>query len=577
MSKTFLEALTSVGKNLQSEIDQLDENVKQLGSDGGSGGTTKANNSVNIRQFESFKTGDDWSSAFSKAFEHLETLGGGTVSLPIGTFLIRNPINMKSNILIQGQGTGLSFIKLADGCDCNMIVFDNPLSDGKINNVINCGITSVTLLGNGRTTNPSVEKYGIVIGRPGLENSLNNGSMPGLNISKIAIESIGGSGIRCYPNTWVYTLSNITIKYCTDYGIYYNSTDNQLTDFYIVHCGKSGVYCQGANTKFFQFKVLFCGETGSDNTYEKSGFYAYNSSRLSLLNIDCQENFFNGFVFNGCSDITVTNLLSDANGYQYIDSAGNSDAYGYLFIKSENINGNITASSFKSTLSQKEGCLIESNCKAITLNYQSARQPVPSENYGYNCCLISPKETCNLYSNQLMESMIVTPPSLENIVHSTSDFFNNSTNTTEITWDNNQLTFKTNWNDTSPRLQFKNFDSSANQRYLFFAEAHAESNYKLRVKIYHNSQGNNYSQIALKDFNIGQNFSDINFVFTNDVDCTDLSMHFTDYNIGNTTIQAVTLKNIAIINITDIILEGYNIDSIILYIKQNYFMSNNIK
>ena len=54
-------------------------------------------------------------------------------------------------------------------------------------------------------------------------------------------------------------------------------------------------------------------------------------------------------------------------------------------------------------------------------------------------------------------------------------------------------------------------------------------------------------------------------------------MNFADYNIGNTTIQSVTLKNIAIINITAIILEGYNIDSIILYIKQNYFMSNNIK
>ena len=40
MSKTFLEALTSVGKNLKIEINQLDENVKQLGSGGGSVGTT---------------------------------------------------------------------------------------------------------------------------------------------------------------------------------------------------------------------------------------------------------------------------------------------------------------------------------------------------------------------------------------------------------------------------------------------------------------------------------------------------------------------------------------------------------
>ena len=416
---------------------------------------------TDINNYVSFKSGSDWSPAIAKAIRDLTASGGGILQLQAGTYEIKSTINIPSNVYIVGVGRKVTTIRLSNGVNTDMI---------NLNTNSNCGIRDLTIRGNCFDTTPSKDKDGLVIGRPGLSAITNEGVMANVLIQNIEIRDIGGNGFHCYRNTWVYSLSKVTISFCTGYGAWIESTDNMYDTFDITANGKAGLYITGSNNRFSNMKIIFNGRGavnagkyyGNGTDLNSAGVYCSNGSRNAFINIESQENYGHGWVFDGAKNADIVGCLADKNGYTALAPNGTSitgtpSAVGFYFMNSASrLTGIIKATNFNTNLvSQVCGYYIDSTCTNISLDYEEDDTQGLSTNLSYSSAVITGDMKARTHSAIQYEDFLESGISLTNKITSyTSTIFQFSTNMMEAgyTITGNEIYGRTAWSRTSPRM-----------------------------------------------------------------------------------------------------------------------------
>jgi hypothetical protein len=536
----------------------------------------------NLNDYSSYVVNSDWVPAFNKAFSDLAALGGGVLRLTRnsldtnGWYTIKSMITIPSGVNIVGSGVGVTVIRLADGIDSDMIYFDT--ND-------NCGISYLQLSGNVWNPNPSINRTGIIIGRSGLDTS--NGNMVNLNIHDIFIRDIGGDGFRCYPNTWVYSVNRVRIEFCSGYGAFIESTDNTYTDFYIDAIGKTGLYVTGSNNRFSDMKIIFCGRgaivpggtaTGSGNDFD-AGVYD-SGKRNQFANIECQENYGHGFVFDGAIDTTLQGMLSDANGYHMISTSTPATAVGYYFRNAKRITGDIKATIFKSTVSQLRGIYIEANCEDLGFDYTndhtqddinlSSTSILMTSNTRQSIYSSSKYVSANQYNDFLTSRITLTN---EVTAYDTSVFQTGAVFLTSYTIDsaNHEILGTTNWAQF-PRLGVSYKSTISGHTYLVRVRVKTTvDNYWLRLKaIYDEGAFPTINQV--EGYYSSAGYTDLYFTFQG-ADSGKLLVWVED-NTNNAIQHPFYVKDFAIVDITNATNVYYSIDTINNAVKNNYFMGS---
>jgi len=232
------------------------------------------------------------------ALQTLADLGGGTLTLSEGTFIIDGPINLISNMVLQGQGEN-TVIKLADNFNANTSIIRG-------NGVFNVLIRNLVIDGN-KAQQTSGTQHGIYLS----------------NSENIKIE-------------------NVTIKNCRDYGlnlqgsisgcvadkvsIYYNEigvrllANSSIINSVIAENEFSGIHCYDAiNTTISNCKIYNNGAGIYNNEY---GIYVKDSENLIIMANYIYGNNSDGIYLDG----GLKNKISKNKIYQNNDDGMTLDA-----------------------------------------------------------------------------------------------------------------------------------------------------------------------------------------------------------------------------------------------------------
>jgi hypothetical protein len=567
---------TSVKDTLVNAINEVDDLAKQNQTDI----ATITKQVKYLDSYSSYVTNSDWIPAFNQAFTDLGS-NGGVVQLSAATYTINSVLNIPSNINVVGLGIGASIIKLANGVNSDIINFNT--SQG-------CGISYLTVKGNLWDANPMSGKTGVIVGRSGLD--LINGNIVDLNIHDIHIRDIGGDGFHCYANSWVYSLNRLRIEYCSGYGAWIESTDNTYTDFYINGIGKKGLYVTGSNNRFSDMKIIFCGRgdkdgngnfVGTGNDFD-SGVYV-TGKRNQFANVECQENYGHGFVFDGALDATLSGLLSDANGYHMIATNTAATSVGFYFKGAKRISGDIKATIFKSTISQASGYYIDAGCSDISLEYSNDHSQTDT-NLSTSCFVSNAnaktnwQATTNYTGNKQYNDFLASGTSLTNLItaYDGTNFQLGSTLVTSYTVSGYEFqNVLTNWSGsagTVSRLGSSHKSVTSGRTYLVRMKVKPSiDNYFLRMDCFYDE--GTYDNIKRIDTTyLSSSYTDITFTFTADRNSTAFIVALYD-NIGggnNPTQQPFNAKEFAIIDITDSLNLYYLTSTLDKAVSNNYFV-----
>ena len=554
-----------------------------------SGGSSAPNVKYLDNYSSSSGNGTDWAPAFTQAFADLGT-AGGQVQLGAKTYMIKSTVTIPTNVQIVGLGQGISIIQLAQSINTDMITLDTHQ---------NCGISNLTIKGNAWSGGtPSSGKDGLVIGRAGVPND-GTGTMPNLNIHDIEIRDIGGNGFHCYLNTWVYYLARVSIKYCTGYGAYIQSTDNLYESFDITANGNYGLYITGSNNRFSNMKIIFNGrgQKQADNTFigngtdiNSAGVYSGNGVRNTFVNIESQENYGHGFVFDGAADADLLGLVADKNGYSIVQDNGagqgqtikagfSKSAVGFYFMNScARLTGIIKGTNFNTGLvTQICTYYVDSTCSNISLDVESDATQGLSSNLSYTSYITTSDTRVNALVNSQYNDLLTSGMTLTNqITAYDSTSFSLGTNfiKTGYTITGNDIYGSTEWAN-SPRIgTLGNKPVVAGNLYLARVKVKPDTNnYYLRLKTMYNdgafetitTLGGNYSNAA---------YTDISFVFK--APRAGNLLAFVEDKVGanNATQGAFHISEMSIVDITSVISAKYHPKTADQLVKKNYFLGS---
>ena len=279
------EKINSTIDTLVKQIDILTNKVNSLG----------ATNFINVKAYGAKGDGKtDDSSSIQAAIDYASSIGGGTVFIPVGTYIINTPLVCRSYVNIIGDSKYKSILKLKNNANCNIL----NISTGR-----GCTISDFTINGN-KMNNQSSTYYGISI-------VMDKEDFDLLILNNLVIEAINGTGIYAGYG-WIYRVQNCSISDCTEYGIRIHGSDNQFTNLNVAGCGKYGISVEQGNNLFANIKSLFNGTKGNNDS---GGFYIA-GYRNTFSNIECQENYTNGFVMRYANNCLISGLLCDCNGIQ---------------------------------------------------------------------------------------------------------------------------------------------------------------------------------------------------------------------------------------------------------------------
>ncbi|MBI0577468.1 hypothetical protein IEC97_08855 [Neobacillus cucumis] len=551
-----------------------------IGATGNGGSSTPS--VKNLSDYSSYKSGPDWIPAFNQAFTDLTVSGGGILQIPVGTYNINSTITIPANVHVMGAGVGVTTIRLSNGVNTDMITLDTHS---------NCGISYLTIRGNCFDASPSVGKDGLVLGRTGLNATTNEGNMPNVNIHDIEIRDIGGNGFHCYRNTWVYALFRITIEFCTGYGAWIESTDNLYDTFSITANGNYGLYVTGSNNRFSNMKIIFNGRGfnsggnfyGNGTDLNSAGVYC-KGTRNTFVNIECQENYGHGFVFDGAKDADLVGLLADKNGYSVLAPDGGSvkstpTAVGYYFINSSaRLTGMVKATNFNTKLvSQACGYYIDSTCTNISLDFENDATQGLSANLSYTSYVTTSDTRTNVHVNGQYNDFLASGLTLTNKINAYdgTNFQFGAGMLNSYTVTGNEIYGSTNWSST-PRLgTLSNLSIMAGRIYLVRVKVKATAdNYFLRLTALYDESP--WDAIKKVDGNYKTGvYTDVSFVFKADRNSSKLSVFIEDkIGTNNVTQKPFYASEFAIIDITDVVIATYLPKTVDKVVSKNYFLGS---
>ena len=266
----------------------------------------------------------------------------GNVYIPKGKYNIKKTIKLNSGNKLCGDGNG-TILKLADGCNCDVISCDT------------CDHFTVSGIRiDGNKTNNSYGN-GIVIE---CANPMSTWSF----VENVFVEYCAENGLWQKLNPWQTSVRNCTFSECSGYGILNEATDVMYSDIYISNC-KGGFKELGSSNKISDVKISGSGlkDTVDDTELWGHGFYAINSSRDMLANIEVQENRCHGFKLINCNDSIFSSCCSDRNGL-ICHAGNNSDVWAGLYLDGcTRILGNMIIQNYRNDGTQRYGLFSNSS------------------------------------------------------------------------------------------------------------------------------------------------------------------------------------------------------------------------
>ena len=221
----------------------------------------------------------------SLALQSLAELGGGTLTLSEGVFVIDAPIQLISNMILQGQGEN-TVIKLADGFNEGIIMIRG-------NGVSNVVVRNLVVDGN-KAEQASGEQHGIFF-----ENSNN------ITVENVTVKNCKSNGLTFGTNTKNCIGDNIQLIN--------NSIGARLTQFSIIV--DSHIYDNDVGLYLFPsdgITVSNCFVYNNNGTGITAG---HGSRGINITNNRIYANGTNGLRLRGISNSKIHDNEIYLNGY----------------------------------------------------------------------------------------------------------------------------------------------------------------------------------------------------------------------------------------------------------------------
>jgi len=262
----------------------------------GAGNVASNQQAANLKWFTVGDGTQDDTIGIQKALYYPNTLLGGSIKVPIGTY-ISETITVRKGITLIGESKEKSVFRLKANYTGDLF---------KLYNYARGGLYNLRLEGN--KSNGAIGNAILIAADIDNDGAKSTASA----IDNLFITDFKKSGIRAEAVAWIFTVRNNYIQFCDEYGIYNSTTDNAFYNNDISNCGFDGFYnFGGANTRIIGGKIISNGKSGLDVNY--SGVHLESSNRCIIVGVECQDNYYHGFFLSNSEQNELIGVLSDGN------------------------------------------------------------------------------------------------------------------------------------------------------------------------------------------------------------------------------------------------------------------------
>lgn len=414
-SITLSEALVA-GQRVVVTIGKVDPNADARFS---SLTTQLADLTTNVKSWKT--TANTWDDALNSAINYLRTKvtdsRGGTIRFPSGTYDL-SPFTLPMRIGIEGDGIGITVLRLKAGSTGNFITVNSQSLFSSIRkltidgNKTNCPSGLANLYFTSYSDTTTTHDWSEVVDKTKETTDTYTYNA----FENIFSANAKGNGIEIYKCYWGTTFKNIFTNRCDGHGIYSAVTDIFFDTIQTEGSGLCGIYEAGSNNRWSNVKTIWNGKTDTTN----SAGMKVTGSRNLINNLEAQDNYCDGLVFDHSTNNQAYGVLVDGNGRvpNVIDPTDGSMV------------GNLNS------VGVRVKCCTNIRVKGIAANYKAPSCYLQNKAYSVEEDTIT--ETYNiemdiLEKNQYASSQSITVP--KDNYYSDLFLFKNTT----PTWDSNGL------------------------------------------------------------------------------------------------------------------------------------------
>lgn len=245
----------------------------------------------------------DDTEAMQMVLDSLSSVGGGTMMLGRGSYLVRTlRIGVKTSIV--GCGNGSTVIRQKTGVnECCLLVPPNSAA---------LRIADLSILGNDQNDGIKID---VSTGIEGENHDYlyKNRVLPTQPYKWITIDNVCvyhfDTGLKIERWGWDINICNSTFSH-NGTGVVMGCTDSSLYNCYIANNKHNGILVTGSNNKISNIKSIWNGMADAKNC----GAIVLQGSRNLLVNCETQDNYCKGFVVNGRNNL-LSNCMSNTDGY----------------------------------------------------------------------------------------------------------------------------------------------------------------------------------------------------------------------------------------------------------------------
>lgn len=244
-----------------------------------------------------YKNNDrSWSDAFDIIFDTFNGVKNYVILIPRGIYELDRTIVVPEGVLIQGESTNSTIIKSSPRFDGETLVFFPKNTEG--------GIKNLSIKDN------YVKNIkGIVIG------SQHNEKYAAINFecNNLEISDCYTAGLSLEGIVWQVMYHHISIFGSIEGSALYIKTNDCLFSDFIINGSYVGLYSVGVANKFSNFKIDWCRGRQDGLDMEDSFGAIFGGERNEYINIEVQQCFYNGALFN-TKWSSFQGLIVDATG-----------------------------------------------------------------------------------------------------------------------------------------------------------------------------------------------------------------------------------------------------------------------
>ncbi|HWV28273.1 MAG TPA: glycosyl hydrolase family 28-related protein [Dyadobacter sp.] len=254
--------------------------------------------------------------AIAAAQALLVSNGGGTLFFPSGTYLT-NKFTMSSRIFLDGEGKGISVLKLRDNQNTDLVwlpknSFINRISRLTLDANKDNNLIAGSALALEANTNADGAKVDAIFDKTLTGNS----TYRYLEVKDVCVTRGRDYGMYIPAANYIVHIDGL-YAYKNRRGFYTESTDNIFTNIVAERNDVYGIQEHGGNNKWSDLKVIWNGIARTEEGFMGyfGGMVVSNANRATFINIEAQDNFGPGIHFVDSKSLKADNLIADSNCY----------------------------------------------------------------------------------------------------------------------------------------------------------------------------------------------------------------------------------------------------------------------